>query len=53
MTLPRVSSTETVNGVLARLGHGRSWWALVVDPDGSMGALVSTDVERLLEVAQG
>jgi len=53
VALPRVSSTETVNGVLSRLGHGPSWWALVVDPDGSMGALVSSDVERLLEVAQG
>ena len=53
VALPRVSSGESVAVVLARLGRGRSWWALVVDPDGSIGALLSTDVDGLVEVARG
>lgn len=53
VTLPRVAPGETISAVLARLGQGRSWWALVVDGDGSMGALLSTDVDGLLEVARG
>lgn len=53
MSLPRVSSQESVRSVLARLGEGRSWWALVVEPDGSLGALLSSDVDALVEVARG
>jgi Zn-dependent protease len=53
VALPRVSAGEPVAAVLARLGRGRSWWALVVEPDGSLGALLSTDVDGLVEVATG
>lgn len=53
VSLPRVSSVESVSTVLGRLGEGTAWWALVVDGDGSMGALLSTDVADLLEVARG
>jgi hypothetical protein len=53
VALPRVSPAESVSAVLGRLGEGNSWWALVVDGDGSMGALVSSDVDNLLEVARG
>ena len=53
VSLPRVAAGESVRGVVARLGQGSAWWALVVDPDGSMGALLSSDVDELLEVARG
>ncbi|MCP4436752.1 MAG: site-2 protease family protein [Actinomycetia bacterium] len=53
VTLPRVSPGESVSTVLGRLGDGRQWWALVVDGDGSMGALLSSDVDVLLEAARG
>ncbi len=53
VTLPRVDPAETVRGVVDRLGAGRSWWALVVDREGNLGALVSTDVDGLMEVAAG
>ena len=53
VALPRVSPAESVSAVLGRLGEGNSWWALVVDGDGSMGALLSRDVDQLLEVARG
>lgn len=53
VAMPKVGSGETVRGVLARLGQGSTWWALVVQPDGSFGALLSSDVEELVEVARG
>jgi len=53
VSLPRVEPAESVDGVLARLGHGQAWWALVVGADGSIGALLSSDVDGLLEAAQG
>ena len=53
VSLPRVSPTESVSAVMGRLGEGTSWWALVVEGDGSMGALLSSDVDDLLEVARG
>ena len=42
-----------VRVVLDRLGEGRSWWALVTDGDGGLGALVSSDVDGLMEVVTG
>ena len=53
VTLPRVEPGETVRVVLDRLGEGRSWWALVTDGDGGLGALVSSDVDGLMEVVTG
>jgi Zn-dependent protease len=49
--LPRVSAAETVHGVVSRFGQGSSWWALVIGHDGSMGALLSSDVDVLVEAA--
>jgi Zn-dependent protease len=49
--LPRVHPTETVDQVVARLGRGRSWWALVVDGNGVEGVLCSDDVDAVLEAA--
>jgi hypothetical protein len=53
VALPRVGAGETVRGVLERLGQGSTWWALVVQPDGSLGALLSSDVDEIVEVARG
>lgn len=53
LAIPRVDATEPVGSVVARLGEGRNWWALMVDPDGQMGALLSSDVVDLLAVAAG
>lgn len=49
--LPRVHPTETVDQVVARLGTGRSWWALVVDGNGVEGVLCSDDVDAVIEAA--
>lgn len=49
--LPRVHPTETVDQVVARLGRGSSWWALVVDGNGVEGVLCSDDVDAVLEAA--
>ncbi len=53
VSLPRVEPAETVDAVVTRLGRGNTWWALVIDVDGSMGALLSTDVDGVLEVVRG
>lgn len=53
VSLPKVAAGESVSAVLSRLGHGRSWWALVDGGDGTFGALLSSDVDGLLEVARG
>lgn len=50
-SLPRVDPTEPVTSVLARLGHGRSWWALLVNGNGVEGVLCSDDVEAVVELA--
>lgn len=50
-SLPRVDPAEPVRDVLARLGRGRSWWALVVNGHGVEGVLCSDDVEALVELA--
>lgn len=51
VALPRVHPSETVEDVVGRLGHGRPWWALVVDGHGVEGVLCSDDVDELLDVA--
>jgi hypothetical protein len=51
--LPRVDPTESVGSVVARLGQGQNWWALMTDRDGHLGALMSTDVAGVLEVVTG
>jgi hypothetical protein len=53
VSLPKVSPEEPISSVLERLGSGISWWALVPARDGSLRALVSSDVDHLLEVARG
>lgn len=53
LALPRVDPTESVGSVVARLGEGRSWWALMADRDGHLGALMSSDVAGVLEMAAG
>ncbi len=53
VAVPRVDGSESVRSVVARLGEGRNWWALMVDPDGRMGALLSSDVAALMAVASG
>lgn len=51
--LPRVDPTESVGSVVARLGEGRQWWALMADRDGHLGALMSVDVAGVLEMVAG
>ncbi|MEZ5238224.1 MAG: site-2 protease family protein [Microthrixaceae bacterium] len=53
LALPRVDPADPVRDVVARLGDGRHWWALMSDADGSLAALLSSDVDGLLEVAAG
>ncbi|MFV0317539.1 MAG: site-2 protease family protein [Microthrixaceae bacterium] len=53
VTLPRVDPDETMRGVVERLGAGQGWWALVIDGEGNVGALLSIDVDSLMEVVAG
>lgn len=53
LALPRVDPAESVGSVVARLGQGQNWWALMADRDGQLGALMSTDVAGVLELAAG
>lgn len=53
VSLPRVNPEEPISSVLDRLGSGIAWWALVPARDGSLRALVSSDVNHLLETARG
>lgn len=49
-SLPRVHPDERVTSVLARLGRGQAWWALLVDGSGVEGVLCSDDVDAVLEL---
>ena len=53
LALPRVDPQDPVREVVARLGGGHHWWALMADGDGTLAALLSSDVDGLLEVAAG
>lgn len=50
-SLPRVHPEESVGNVLARLGTGGSWRALVTDGASMQGVLCSEDVDRVVELA--
>lgn len=50
-SLPRVHPEESVGTVLARLGSGGSWRALVTDGSSMQGVLCSEDVDRVVELA--
>ncbi|HTO01872.1 MAG TPA: site-2 protease family protein, partial [Microthrixaceae bacterium] len=50
-SLPRVHPTESVSTVLARLGNGRSWRAVVSDGTTVEGVLCSEDVEEIVDLA--
>ncbi len=50
-SLPRVHPEESVGSVLARLGSGGSWRALVTDGSSMQGVLCSEDVDRVVELA--
>lgn len=53
MSLPKVNPDDSVQAVLDRLGTGVAWWALVPASDGTIRALLSTDLDRVLETARG
>ena len=50
-SLPRVHPSESVEEVLARLGRGTYWRAVVTDGNAVEGVLCSEDVDRVLELA--
>ncbi len=50
-SLPRVHPTETLSVVLARLGNGSSWRAVVSDGISVEGVLCSEDVEEIVDLA--
>lgn len=50
-SLPRVHPEESVGDVLARLGRGSSWRAVVTDGMQVQGVLCSEDVDRVVELA--
>lgn len=50
-SLPRVHPSESISVVLARLGHGRSWRAVVSDGLSVEGVLCSEDVEEIVDLA--
>jgi Zn-dependent protease len=49
--LPRVDPNESVADVLARMGQGGQWWAVVVEGGSLTSVVCSEDVETLLEQA--
>jgi Zn-dependent protease len=50
-SLPRVHPDESVGDVLARLGSGSYWRALVTDGSSMQGVLCSEDVARVVDLA--
>ncbi len=50
-SLPRVHPAESLGQVLARLGDGTHWRALVTDGSAMQGVLCSEDVARVVEMA--
>ncbi len=50
-SLPRVHPDECVEAVIARLGPGRYWRAVVTDGTDVQGVLCSEDVDRVVELA--
>ncbi|MGB3412800.1 MAG: site-2 protease family protein [Microthrixaceae bacterium] len=50
-SLPRVHPSESISAVLARLGHGMSWRAVVSDGTSVEGVLCSEDVAEIVDLA--